>query len=333
MSDIIRVRAPVRLDLAGGWTDVPPFSAERGGAVVNLTFGLYTTVELAPLESDTVTLEAPDLGQTITVSGPDELPKSGSLALVSTAVRQLVRSPGVRLRVASEAPVGAGLGGSGSLGVALVHATELLAGGRSQPADLAERAYQLESAGAGNPGGRQDQCAAAFGGINHFTFEDPDLTADGIAAPEGFLDELAGGLIVCYLGESRVSGRTIARVMAAYRSGRRGVADTLTEMRRLADDMAVALTDGDIERVAQIMDLNWQGQIALDDQMRTEAMATLEQAMRRAGAIAAKAAGAGAGGSMMFLAPGKTDSLREVAAEHGATVLDGSLAVPGVGRC
>lgn len=300
--------------------------------MVNASLGLHTTVELSQGHSD-CRVEAPELGQSLTATSTDDLPTDGDLALAAAALRTMLPGARVHLRIHSAAPVGSGLGGSGTLGVALVQGAAALAGRRMTPGEVAELAYRIESEGAGNPGGRQDQYAAALGGVNHLGFREDRVAVRALTTPEGFLEKLARHLVVCYLGESRVSGSTIARVMDSYRNRCGGVAEALLKMVQIADDMAVAVAAGNLDLIAELMNLNWECQMALDGAMQTPAMAALEAAMRGAGAVGVKAVGSGAGGSMAFLALADAAPLHDVARTCGAVPLPVTLGVPGAAPC
>ncbi|MGE3618267.1 MAG: hypothetical protein AB7L66_20520, partial [Gemmatimonadales bacterium] len=214
---IVNASAPVRLDFAGGWTDVAPFAAERRGVVVNGAIGLRAMVTLE-LGGTGWRLESRDLGHSITIDTADDLAPNGTLDLLKAAVRMYDLGP-CRLTTRADAPPGSGLGTSGAVGVALVAACEAAAG-RTLPAEaLAERAWQLEAVEAAVAGGRQDQYSAALGGWHRFEFGAAGVGVRSLTLPPGIGDQLAERLVVCYTGESRVSGNTISRVMGRYASG------------------------------------------------------------------------------------------------------------------
>ena len=136
--------------------------------------------------------------------------------------------------------------------------------------------------------------------------------------------------MLCYTGRSRVSGATIARVMAAYARDDRQVTGALRAMRDVADAMAEALRAADLARVAKGLGENWRLQQALDPEMRTPEMARLERALADAGALGGKAAGAGAGGAMFFVAGDDVRPAVAAAREAGATMLPLRWAATGV---
>jgi D-glycero-alpha-D-manno-heptose-7-phosphate kinase len=156
------------------------------------------------------------------------------------------------------------------------------------------------------------------------------VTAEHLVLDPAFLSELVSRIVVCYTGTSRVSSRTIARVMTAYSAGTPHVVDALRAIVDTAEAMADALIASDLAKVGKLLSANWLHQQRLDPEMTTDTMARLELAMRRAGALGGKAAGAGAGGSMFFITGGHRSAALAAAREAGARVLDFSWATDGV---
>ncbi len=202
--------APVRLDFAGGWTDVPPFSAEQGGVVVSGAIALrgYATVvvDAGTASSGTaVRIVSEDLGMETGAASPAELPLDGALTLPVAALRRYPPGAPCELRTRSEVPPGSGLGSSGALDVALVAALLEARGETCGAMEIAHRAWQIEAADAGIPGGKQDQYSAALGGFNRLRFEDPAVRAEPLVLGAGVRDALARAMLLCYTGRSRLS--------------------------------------------------------------------------------------------------------------------------------
>jgi D-glycero-alpha-D-manno-heptose-7-phosphate kinase len=322
--------APVRLDFAGGWTDVPPYSDREGGAVVTASISLRVHVNVLP-GGDSVHLLSEDLGTQVELLPDGRRAGAGSLPLLEAGVRAMSVGPAT-IVTRSDVPQGSGLGSSGALGVAIVASLAHARGETPSALEIAERAWRLEALEAGHPGGRQDQYAAALGGFQSMAFGPDGVTAQPIALDVAFMEELGRSVALCYTGTSRVSGETIARVMSACERGERAITGALAGLRETAMAMHQALVAADLTRVATLLDVNWRHQQALDPGMRTAGMIELEAAARRAGAIGGKAAGAGAGGSMFFIAPGRADAVAEAARAIGAQPLAFSWSAEGVRR-
>lgn len=324
-----RAEAPARLDLAGGWTDVPPFSAREGGVVVNAAIALAARAQLT-IGGRRIRLVAEDLGETLECADSGGLILDGRLDFLKAALRMFPVQSTCTLTTRADTPPGSGLGTSGAMGVALVG---LLARARHEhlsEREIAEHAYHLESNEVKNPGGRQDQYAAALGGFHRLAFRDPDVGIEPITLDPAFAAELERRLVLCYTGHSRVSGATIARVMGAYERGDPTVTAALRALRDVAQDMVEALRAADVGRVAGLLTENWRRQLELDPAMRTEEMARLERAVMAAGALGGKAAGAGAGGSMFFVAATDGVAVADAARATGAVVLPVRWAWEGV---
>ncbi len=325
---MIRASAPVRLDFAGGWTDVAPYATEVGGVVVNAAVALRAEVTLEPGGTG-YRLESRDLGQTLSADHADQLAPDGRLDLLKAAVR-MFELPPCRLITRSEAPPGSGLGSSGALDVALVAAALAVSGTRAtHPEEIAERAWELEAVEAALAGGKQDQFAAALGGFHRFDFGDA-VSIRPLRIEPAFADWLERHVVVCYTGQSRVSSETIRRVMGCYASRDRTVVEALNNLRATAEEMAEALEASAPAEVGRLLSANWRHQCALDPAMRTEGMAKLEQAMDGAGSLGGKAAGAGAGGTMFFLVERNPAEAARVARAQGATVLSLRWSAEGV---
>jgi D-glycero-alpha-D-manno-heptose-7-phosphate kinase len=324
----IVVSAPVRLDFAGGWTDVAPFATTERGLVVNAAIDLRTRVELW-CDHDRYELLAGDAGSRCTGSTVVDLSSDGAFTLPKAAIRRARLGP-CMIRTSATAPAGSGLGSSGALSVALVQACNAATDTVASPVETAESAWELETIDAAVAGGKQDQFAAALGGFNLLAFDRDGSQATALALEAEFAETLARHTVLCYTGQSRFSGQTITRVMAAYADGDRAVADALRGMAECATEMAEAMLMRDLIGVGRVLQANWLHQLHLDAAMRTPAMAALEKAMARVGAVGGKAAGSGAGGSMFFIVPGDPGPAIAAARAAGARVLPVAWARDGV---
>ncbi len=324
---VYRATAPVRLDLAGAWTDVAPFVERHRGVVVNGAVELRATVSVRPRTGE-FQLHADDLDRHETTRRLDAR-DGDALGLLKAALRASDIGP-CDVRTSSQAPAGSGLGSSGAMGVALVAAIDAATGVSRTPAATAEAAWRVETLGAAIAGGRQDQYAAALGGFHHLECSGELVVPTPVIIDPAFADALAHHLVLCYTGRSRFSATTITRVMDAFVRGDRAVTGALHALAALGDRMADALRRGDLGLIGSLLQENWQQQQQLDAAMCTPEMAVLEGAMRDAGSLGGKAAGSGAGGSMFFIV--RDPELASARARAlGATVLPVRWAWHGVG--
>jgi D-glycero-alpha-D-manno-heptose-7-phosphate kinase len=326
---VFHASAPVRLDFAGGWTDVAPFAVEERGVVVNAAIELRAHAAVQPGGTDFL-LEADELHRRTQVQGGVWTAKQTAGFTLQKAALQRSGMAGAVLQTRSDVPPGSGLGSSGALGVALVAALDAARTTRRKPVDLAEAAFQLEAVDAALPGGKQDQYAAALGGFHRLGFTAGLVEVQPLALDPAIRTTLQEQLVVCYTGTSRVSSQTISRVMSAYAAHDAAVVAALRGMVEIAERMVEALRAGDLAAVGRLLSRNWSCQQQLDRGMCTPEMARLEAAMRQAGALGGKAAGAGAGGSMFFLAAGEARLAARAAEAVGARVLPFRWAEEGV---
>ncbi|MBA3259500.1 MAG: hypothetical protein H0T68_08555, partial [Gemmatimonadales bacterium] len=276
-----RAAAPVRLDFAGGWTDVPPYSSREGGVVVAAAVQLFAQVEVIP-RAEGYHLVSEDIDVALELADERGLTLEEALPLLRAGLRMLPVGP-CTLTTRSDAPPGSGLGSSGALDVALVAALSAARGEAPDTRRVADIACHLEGVEAGIPGGRQDQFTAAFGGFLRLTFRDPDAGVEPLALDPSVLAELERRMLLVYTGVSRFSGETIGRVMRAYEGGDRSIGAALGGLREVADRMPDALRAGDLARIGALLDANWRHQRTLDPGMCTPLMARLDEAMRAHG--------------------------------------------------
>lgn len=312
--------APMRLDFAGGWTDVPPFSQREGGVVVNGAIALRAQVHLK-LGGKLLRLVSEELGETLECANSGGLVAGATLPLLTAALRRFPVLGGFTLTTRSDAPPGSGLGSSGALGVALVGVLTRARQDVMSQQDIADQAWQVETIEAQLPGGKQDQYGAALGGFHRLSFRDPDVGVEPVTLDPGFAAALERQVLICYTNKSRVSGDTISRVMGAYERGDAQVTGALRALKDVGNAMADALRAADLARVGTLLSENWKHQQALDPGMRTAEMGELETAVARVGTLGGKAAGAGAGGSMFFVMKGAARDAAAAVAAAGAKVL------------
>lgn len=293
-------RAPTRLDFGGGWTDVPPYCEERGGFVCNVAIASHAGVTIR---------DAARAGRASIAASRD-----GDTALAAAAVRRACVD-GIALELASQFPLGAGLGGSSAAGVATAGA---LLAWRGEPIDraaLAERSREIEVDDLGVAGGRQDHYAAAFGGALALTF-DAETTVRRLALSPDVRGALERRCVVVYTGQSRISGATITAVLDAYRAREPRVVGALARMKALALEMARALEAGSLDDLGALVGEHWVHQRSLHPAIPTPRIDAIIERALASGAIGGKALGASGGGSVLLVA--REDSVEGVRAAAAA---------------
>ena len=285
--------APARVDLAGGWTDVAPYTTEVGGAVCNVAIELRATARVR--------------------SNPtgDSIPPDDALI---RAAWQRAGAPRVSIDLQSDIPVSSGLGGSSSAGVALAAALAAWKGESLSAAALAELSRSTETDTMGLAGGCQDHFAAAYGGAlllrcNVTNTATPvPMTVEAIATFER-------QAFIAFTGESRMSSRTITAVLDAWRAGDPQTCAALQTMAGLAPQMAEALREGDIDRLGRLLADQWQAQRALHPTITTPLIDQIAHEASAAGALGTKALGASGGGCVLVIArEGRVEAVRAAVA-------------------
>jgi D-glycero-alpha-D-manno-heptose-7-phosphate kinase len=291
-------RAPTRIDLGGGWTDVPPYSEREGGFVCNIAISRYATVRLASGADS---------------NDPDPLVRA---ALARGGVAN------VTVTIHSDFPVGAGLGGSSAASAALLGAIASWKGEEAQidRCVIAELGRRIEVEELGVPGGRQDHYAATHGGALALTFG-AATSVKRIAMSEATRRDFVERSLLLYTGQSRISGDTITAVLGAYEAGDQRVVAALRRMRELAQLMADALARANLDDVGALLREHWEHQRALHPTIPTPRVDEIARRALAAGALGAKAMGASGGGCVLvFCREGERDRVREAIQSLGELV-------------
>ncbi len=290
---LIKSRAPVRIDFAGGWTDVPIFSAGAGGVVVNAAINHYVSGSMEihdGAESDSP--PSPD-GQT---------------------------SDGLTVLYRSDLPSGSGLGTSSALNVVWLSLVKSQITTDEDRGRIAELAYKLEEM-LGILGGKQDQYASAYGGFNSMTFGE-SVAVERLHVPAEMVSDLEARLVLCYTGKPRLSGNIHENVWGAFRRGAPAMVNALYTLRECAIQMREALLQGDASAFAALLSRNWQCQKALDPSVTNAQIDDLYERAEAAGSIGGKACGAGGGGCLLFFAaPGRQQAVADTLTQAGARVI------------
>jgi D-glycero-alpha-D-manno-heptose-7-phosphate kinase len=329
MRDII-VRVPVRVDFAGGWTDVPKFSKIEPGLVVNAAITLYTYVTVKQLiNSSAINIYSSDLDIYETAASVKEVEYNGSLDLAKAACKRY-EVEGVEITIGTDAPVGSGLGTSASLGVALVYAISAFAGKRESNWRAADIAYRLETEDLELLSGLQDQYAATLGGINTFKcIDDTVYQVSGNLIRDAMFYELEKRLILCYTGKSRLSSDIHRKVYDNFDKGINTAA--IEGLRRSGKLAAQAFYYRNFDTLIHAVDMSWTNQKKLHESITNEYIEDLFLIAKKNGMITGKACGAGGGGCLLFLAnKDKEQLLKKVLKDVGSYIIDFKFDTDGI---
>ena len=309
---IIRSKAPLRLGLAGGGTDVSPYSDMYGGAILNATINLFAYASIVPRQDGKIILHAVDKGETLELKSENSLPLNGKLDLLKGIYNRIVRDftnkpLSFELTTIVDAPPGSGLGSSSTLVTAVVGAfTEWLKIPLGEY-DIAQLAYQIERIDLGYAGGKQDQYAATFGGVNFMEFFDNGkVIVNPLRIRSDILSELTYNMVLYYTGTSRLSSNIIEKQQQSIRRNHTASVNAMHKTKEIAIRIKEAILKGDLDRIGEIMHEGWQYKKQLAKGISNENIDTIYNAVRKAGALGGKISGAGGGGYMFFYCPGNT---------------------------
>lgn len=304
---IIRSRAPLRLSLAGGGTDLSPFADLHGGYVLNATIARYAYATIETLYESAVYFIASDQKIEERFSLHDEIIPNGILDLHKTVYQYMMnhyhqgRPLAMKLITYCDAPAGSGLGSSSTLVVAMIHVfVELF----NLPLDdyaIAKLAYQIEREDCGLLGGRQDQYSASFGGFNFMEFYEENRTiVNTLRIKNWIINELEASLLLFFTGVSRESAKIISEQQAQLNIHASAANEAMHELKREALMMKQYLLQGDFQGIVQSMILGWENKKRLATSVSNHQIDEIYDAALSAGAKAGKISGAGGGGFMLF---------------------------------
>ncbi len=322
---VTRTRAPLRLGLAGGGTDLSPYSEEFGGAVLNCTIDRFAYAFIAPRQDGHLVFRARDLGLEESFQSADAAETSKldlHRGVYLRVIREFNRGRHIPMTMTTtvDAPQGSGLGSSSALVVAMIDAFRVLLDLPLGQYEVAKLAFEIEREDLKLSGGKQDQYAAAFGGINFIEFlPDRRVIVNPLRVPTWIRNELESSLVVAFSGQSRSSAAIIDEQRAGLVSNS---VDTMAAMHQLksdAVDMKRVLLQGLIGEVAAILDRSWTSKKATAAGITNSRIDEIYTLARNSGAIGGKVSGAGGGGFMMFVcAPENRSQLVEALNGAGA---------------
>ena len=321
--------APTRIDLAGGTLDIWPVSMLVHGALtVNLAIDLPARVRITPRRDDRVRIVSTDRNQRTTRRLPLEMNSiDGNLALLLRLVASFSPRRGLTLVTRAEAPAGAGLGGSSTLGVAVAAALARFCGERMGQRRLLTRVMNLEAVELGVPTGNQDYLAALHGGLSAYHHEPDGTRREAIKLPPG----LGQRLVLGYTGQPRRSGFSNWEMFRRFIEGQRVTVRRMESIARIARELRDALHAGDLETTGRLIGEEGRLRNSLAPAVATELLLHAGRAARRAGALGVKVCGAGGGGCMVaFAGEGRRETVARAMAGCGVEILEARIARQGV---
>ncbi|NSL87418.1 dehydrogenase [Chitinophaga solisilvae] len=310
---IYRSKAPLRIGLAGGGTDVSPYSDLYGGAILNATISLYARASIEPLTNGKVIFESADRKEQRSYDAVYPLPLDGQLDILKGVINRVQQdygnlpATGFKLTTYVDAPPGSGLGTSSTLVVAVLGAFAEWLKLPLGEYDMAHLAYSIEREDLQQAGGKQDQYAATFGGVNFMEFYKGDkVIVNPLRIKEVYLHELENNLVLFYTSTSRLSSSIISEQQKNVTDKNDDSIAAMHHLKEQAVMMKEALLRGTIDKIGEILNYGFEYKKQMAKGITNSKLDEIYDAARRAGASGGKISGAGGGGFMIFYCPKNT---------------------------
>jgi D-glycero-alpha-D-manno-heptose-7-phosphate kinase len=293
-------RAPVRISFAGGGTDLEAYYRENGGLVVSTSIDKYFYVFANLNGQDSVQITSSDYHTYFRQRRGEPLLWNGDLSLPRAFLNVFGIDAGISLFLASEVPPGTGLGSSSTVSVALAKALGSLCGWQLTKAQLAELASHVEIDKLCMPIGRQDQYAAAFGGLNAVRFESSGVHVEPLNLPPEVESTLARRILLFFTGQSRTASSILKHQQRSAQQPGSTTLQALHQIRSMAETTLQLLRAGELDDFGALLHESWQAKKRLAQGISNQQIDAWYDLARSHGATGGKIAGAGGGGFLML---------------------------------
>lgn len=323
---IYKAKAPMRIGFFGGGTDVSPYAEQHGGKVLNCTIDKYVRCMLRPTNDEGIVIRSLDLEEVSrNLTGRWE----GRLHLPQAVLDAMPNARG-EVTMFSDVPPGSGLGSSSALVVSMLKLICTAYNTPMDPHSLAELAYRIERVNLGIPGGRQDQYAAAFGGMCVYHFGGPRVIVEPVLSDPAALLELESCLLIGYIGDRKL----LTHHLVEDQVRRLVEGDTLRyhDETKAFVDQAVRLLRGlKIDDFGRLLHDAWEVKKSFSPYIAPPIVDDIYALARQNGAWGGKITGAGGGGFMVFACPfDRRLALERVLSEAGMQMRPFSFTTQGV---
>jgi D-glycero-alpha-D-manno-heptose-7-phosphate kinase len=310
---MIVTRAPLRISLGGGGTDLPSYYEKYGGFVLSAAINKYVYINLNRPAADNLLRVKYSRSETVKLVSEIKHP------LVREALKLTNTNSGLEVVSMADVPAGTGLGSSGSFTVALLTAIHALHRQQVKTQELAEQACKVEIEMAGQPVGKHDHYLAAFGGITSLHInQSGQVEVKLLKLSQHNLEVLRNYLMLFYTGIRRESFDILAQQSQDTKKENKQIIQNLHATKEIGFEIKRALEAGDLERFGELLDLHWQNKKKRSEKITEPRIDYWYELAKKNGALGGKIMGAGGGGFFLFCCqPDKRARLRKVLAEAG----------------
>jgi D-glycero-alpha-D-manno-heptose-7-phosphate kinase len=317
---VLIVRSPVRISFGGGGTDLPAYYEEFGGAVLSVAINKYFYTILGARSDGRVQVISSDLRVFETWHDIAGMSVRGSaLEIPLVVLKELDCDISVDLFLASEIPPGTGLGSSASVCVNIIKTLNTYLHRSLSKYELAERAFHLARNVLAKHVGKQDEYAAAFGGLNFISFHrDGQTRVEPLDLEGAVLRELQSNLMLFFTGSSHDSWNILQEQERSTRIQTTATLDALHRVKALAFDMRLALQSGELHEFGKLLNQGWQSKRQISNKISTPRIDQLYALAMEYGALGGKITGAGGGGFLLlYCEHAQQSALREAMKSQG----------------
>ncbi len=305
---VIFSRAPLRISLGGGGTDLPSYYREHGGFFISGAIDKYCYMLTHTVFQKRYRMKYSELEEV------DEIGQIRHPILREGLTRHWCGNP-LEIASVADVPAGTGMGSSGAYTVCLLKGLARARHTSIAPGDLAEAACEIEIDVLGQPVGKQDPYVAAHGGICAYTIHRKgQVDVEPIELDSRVLRRLRDQLLLFYTGEARSASKMLADQDKRSREGDRRMIDNLHSTKELGRKIRELLASGDLEGYAELMHEHWLHKRSRSPGMASEHVDALYALARANGAVGGKLVGAGGGGFLLVYTSQPEDTRRVMAA-------------------
>lgn len=309
---LIRAKAPLRIGLAGGGTDVSPYCDIYGGSILNACINMYAYATIEPRDDGKIEFRCEDREEFAIFDSIKKFDIDGKFDLLkgvyNRVIKDFIKKPlSFTLTTYVDAPAGSGLGSSSTLVVAIVKAFQEWQNLPLGEYDLAKLAWSIEREDLKMAGGRQDQYAAAFGGFNFMEFSNNEkVLVNPLRIRKEYVNELEFNVLLYYTGTSRLSAKIIESQVENTKRKNEKAIDAMHNLKQQSLDMKEALLTGNLSKMGELLNTGWENKKKMSESISNPIIDNIYATAIKVGATGGKISGAGGGGFFMFYCPNNT---------------------------